>query len=94
MKQVSAYKYPISILFFIVWMLFFDSNSVVYMYKQYQILQDLTSQEAFLSEEIQEMRQQKEELFSSDEKLEKFAREKYFFKRDNEDVFVFENLDQ
>jgi len=28
------------------------------------------------------------ELKSSDENLEKFAREHYYFKKDNEDIFV------
>jgi cell division protein FtsB len=58
------------------------------MYKQYQELKDLSAQESFLQNEIDEMKIQKEELFSSDEKLEKYAREHYYFKRDNEDVFV------
>lgn len=71
-------------------MLFFDSNSVVFMYKQYKELQALTAQEKFLKEEISEMKRQKDELFSSDEKLEKYAREQYFFKRDEEDVYVIE----
>ncbi|MBR9917109.1 hypothetical protein GYB29_05370 [bacterium] len=53
-------------------------------------MQDLQAQEKFLKSEIEEMKRQKEELFSSDEKLEKYAREHYYFKKDDEDVFVFE----
>lgn len=60
------------------------------MYKQYKELQDLSAQETFLKKEIVEMKRQKNELFSSDDKLEKYAREQYFFKRDNEDVYVIE----
>jgi cell division protein FtsB len=60
------------------------------MYRQYQELQDLHAQEEFLRSEIDEMIKQKEELFSTDEKLEKYAREHYYFKKDEEDVFVFE----
>lgn len=89
-KLISIYKYPVTIVFFIVWMLFFDSNSVVFMYKQYKELQGLTAQEEFLKTEIDEMKEQKEELFSSDEKLEKYAREHYYFKKDNEDIYVLE----
>ena len=87
-KALNTYKYPATIIFFVVWMLFFDSNSVVYMYKQYQILQDLSLQEQFLIKEIEDMKRQKEELFSSDEKLEKFARENYLMKKPDEDVYV------
>ena len=71
-------------------MSFFDRNSAVFMYKQYNELKDLKQQEEFLSAEIVEMKQQKVELFSDDEMLERYARENFYFKRDNEDVYVFE----
>ena len=90
-QLISSYKYPVTIIFFFVWMMFFDSNGVVFMYKQYRSLQDLNSQQEFLRTEIDDMKRQKEELFSTDEKLEKYAREHYYFKRDNEDIFVIEN---
>jgi cell division protein FtsB len=58
------------------------------MYKQYNELKDLKAQEEFLANEINEMQQQKEDLFSDDDKLERYARENYFFKKDNEDVYI------
>ena len=75
-------------------MIFFDGNSVVYMYTQYQELKDLSTQRQFLQEEIDDMKRQKEELFSTDEKLEKYAREQYFFKKDNEDIFIIEEINE
>ena len=75
---------------FLVWVVFFDSNSAMFMYKQYNELKDLKKQEAFLAQEIIDMTKQKEELFSNDDMLEQYARENYFFKKDNEDVFVIE----
>lgn len=63
------------------------------MYKQYNELKDLKLQEQFLEEEIAEMKQQRDELLSSEDNLERFARERYFFKRDNEDVYVFKKLE-
>lgn len=88
--QVSKYKYTGVIVFFVVWMFLFDSNSIPFMLKQYNELQDLKQQEVFLESEIKEMRKEKEELFSSHDKLEKYARENYFFKHPDEDVFVFQ----
>jgi len=73
---------------FTVWMLFFDGNSALFINKQHNELQDLQAQEAFLKKEIKEMNQQKIDLFSDDDKLERYARENYFFKKDNEDVYV------
>lgn len=62
------------------------------MYKNYQELKDLSAQEKFLQDEIDLMKVQKEELFSSDAKLEKYAREHYYFKRENEEIFVIEEI--
>ncbi|MFT4827097.1 MAG: cell division protein FtsB [Paracoccaceae bacterium] len=93
LDQIIDYKYGISIGIFAVWMLLFDGNSALFMYKQYNELKDLKLQEEFLSEEIDQMNVQKEELFSDDDKLEKYARERLFFKKDDEDVYVIEKAD-
>lgn len=93
LNYITKYKYVISLSVFSVWMLFFDGNSALFMYKQYNELKDLKAQEEFLAEEIAEMNKQKEDLFSDEDKLERYARENYFFKKDNEDVFVIESRD-
>jgi cell division protein FtsB len=93
LDQIIDYKYGISIGIFAVWMLLFDGNSALFMYKQYNELKDLKLQEEFLSVEIDQMSVQKEELFSDDDKLEKYARERLFFKKDNEDVYVIKKAD-
>ena len=93
LDQIIQYKYGISIGIFTVWMLLFDGNSALFMYKQYNELKDLKLQEEFLSEEMIQMNIQKEELFSDDDKLEKYAREQFFFKKDNEDVYVIKKAD-
>jgi cell division protein DivIC len=90
LSYIKEYKYTISLVFFSVWMLFFDGNSALFMYKQYNELKDLKTQERFLSLDITDMTRQKEELFSDDNKLEQYARENFFFKKENEDVYVIE----
>ena len=74
-------------------MLFFDGNSVMFMNKQNNELLDLRAQEDFLKAEIVDMKDMKINLFSDDNKLERFARENYFFKKDNEDVYVIEKAE-
>lgn len=51
-------------------------------------LNELKSQKAYFTNEIDEVDKLKEELFSTNEKKEKFAREKYFMKKENEDIFI------
>jgi cell division protein FtsB len=79
--KIIQYKYAISISVFAVWMLFFDGNSALFMYKQYNELKDLKLQEEFLTEEMLQMNKQKIELFSDDDKLEKYAREQFFLRK-------------
>lgn len=94
LKRLIRNKYPISLTIFVVWMFFFDSNSIVFMYKQYNELKDLKQQEEFLQNEIVAMTKEKEELFSNNDKLEKYARENFYFKKDNEDVYVIERVEE
>jgi len=94
LKRLIRNKYPISLTIFVVWMFFFDSNSIVFMYKQYNELKDLKQQEEFLQNEIIAMAKEKEELFSNNDKLEKYARENFYFKKDNEDVYVIEQVEE
>ncbi len=87
---ITKYKYVNSTVFFLIWMVFFDGNSFLFMNHQYNELQDLKAQERFLTEEIEEMTKLKNDLFSDDDKLERYARENFFFKKDEEDVYVIE----
>ena len=45
-------------------------------------------EKGYYNNEINKVDDLKQELFSTDEKKEKFAREKYYMKKDNEDVFI------
>lgn len=83
-------KYVVTIVVFTLWMLFFDGNSFLFIHHQKNELKDLKAQEEFLKKEIAEMNTQKNDLFSNQDKLEKYARENFYFKRDNEDVYVLE----
>lgn len=73
---------------FFVWMIFFDRNNVLTSYNTAAKLNDLLEQKTYYEVEIEKVNKLKGELFSTDEKIEKFAREKYLMKKDNEDIFI------
>jgi cell division protein FtsB len=75
-------------LVFLVWMVFFDSNDLISQYKYKQKLRQLEENKNFYLEQIELVKQDKEELFTNLEKLEKFAREKYKMKKDDEDLYI------
>ena len=76
------------ILLFIVWMTFFDANNLFYQLKLSSKMNSLQNQKDYFSNEIKDVEALKEELFSTNENKEKFAREKYYMKKDSEDVFI------
>ena len=80
--------YFLSGVLFIGWMLFFDSNDIYSQYKLKQKLFDLENQKQYYEAKISEVNTEKEALFNDKNLLEKFAREKYFMKKEGEDLFV------
>lgn len=70
-------------------MLFFsDKNSVLDQYKLYKQYNKVKAEHRYYEQQIEKARSEYNELFSNDKNLEKFAREKYLMKRDDEDVYV------
>lgn len=82
-------KYVIAILAFLLWMTVFDENNFIAQYKTRQKLKELEKDKKYYTTEIANNKENLNELMSSMDNLEKFAREKYLMKRDNEDIFVF-----
>ena len=81
-------KYFLVSAVFLVWMVFFDRNDLFSQYEYHQQVSKLKQERDFYQKETAKVHQDLDELTSNKEKLEKFAREKYLMKRDNEDVFV------
>jgi cell division protein FtsB len=81
-------RYFITVMGFLFWMLFFDHNGVISQIKLRHQIWEQNSKIAFYTRELKIINKEKGELFGTPESLEKFAREKYMMKKDNEDVYV------
>ena len=81
-------KYFVVSLAFLVWMVFFDKNDLFSQYQYHSQLSKLKHEHDFYEKETAKVNKDLDELTTNKEKLEKFAREKYLMKKDNEDVFV------
>ncbi|UPK70817.1 FtsB family cell division protein [Chitinophaga filiformis] len=89
--RVPAYmrnKYFVSAAAFLVWLAFIDSKNFISQYELQSEVNKLEAQKTFFQDEISKTRKEQQELLSSPEKLEKFAREKYLMKKDDEDLFI------
>ncbi|WP_256009020.1 FtsB family cell division protein [Desertivirga xinjiangensis] len=85
---VISNKYFLVTVFFVAWMLFFDRNDLLSQYEYRTQLAKLEEEKEFYTRETSQVKKDLEELTSNREMLEKFAREKYFMKKENEDVYV------
>ena len=81
-------KYVLTIAVFVVWMLFFDQNNIVDRIKMTNEIKQLEEDQEFYHEQIQQDSARLSELTTNKENLEKYAREKYLMKKDNEDIFM------
>jgi len=88
--RLLSNKYFIIVLIFIVWMLFFDTNSFLIHQELNSSIEKLENQKKTFQEEIKKDKVFIEKMKDSNE-LEKFAREKYYLKKENEDIYIIED---
>ena len=82
-------KYLLTAAGFVVWMLFFDDRDFITTHiKQPRELKKLQQSEKYYQDEITATKNEVEKLKSNPSTIEKYAREKYLMKRDNEDLFL------
>lgn len=81
-------KYILTGTVFFLWLLFFDQNSVLERRKFSNELKDLNEEKEYYLEKIEEDSKSLRELKTDNNNLEKFAREQYLMKKDNEDIFI------
>jgi len=81
-------KYFIAAAFFVVWMLFFDVKDWSLISNRREKLSDLQESEQHLNKQIAETRKELDLLKTNAQTIEKYAREKYLMKKDNEDLFI------
>jgi cell division protein FtsB len=86
--QVIKNKYFISILVFLIWMSFFDVKDWGLIAERLNKLGELEKTEITLTKQIQETRLELNLLRSEAESIERYAREKYLMKKDNEEIFI------
>ncbi len=80
-------RYVITGVAFFVWMIFFDKNKWINQFQLSQSIHRLEKEKENLKKQIVEAQKDKMDL---DQNKEKYAREKYYMHKENEDLFIFE----
>jgi cell division protein FtsB len=81
-------KYAIVTAIFLFILLFSDRNGLVNQWEQKAKYNKVLDENQYFRTEIDKLNKDHENLFSSAKNLEKYAREKYLMKRDDEDVYI------
>ena len=84
-------KFVFTSVLFIVWMLFFDRNDLISQYTFRKKFNKVLEDKQYYLKEIEQNKIDMQELMSDKQHLEKFARERYLMKKDNEDIFLIVN---
>ncbi len=93
-KLVKPFKniFVLILAIFIVWMLFFDANSWLIHHELNTEINELKNEKEYYKKQIEKDNKAIKKL-STEDGIEKFAREQYYMKRDNEEIFIIEYED-
>ena len=90
--RIFSNKYLLIVLLFSAWMFFFDTNSFFIHNELNNNIKTLENNKEIYEDEIEKDKAFIEKMKDSNE-VEKYAREKYYLKKENEDIYIIEHQD-
>jgi len=88
LRLLFTNKYLITGIAFAIWMMFFDRNDLPLQISRIRDLNKIERNEKSMALQISNTKKELELLKTNPETLEKYAREKYLMKKDNEDLYI------
>lgn len=88
LRKIFFNKYAIVLIAFLVLIIFFDRYNIINRWNNAKDIKNLKKEIQYYKEEIETNKRKTTEMQSGDENLEKYARERYFLKKDSEDIFI------
>ncbi|MBL7114042.1 MAG: septum formation initiator family protein [Bacteroidales bacterium] len=86
--KILRNKYILTLLIFFFWLLIFDRNNLIDRIKIVRKLNEMERQKEYYETRIEQDSRKLNELKTNRENLEKFAREQYYMKKPDEEIFV------
>jgi cell division protein FtsB len=93
--KILAYlknKYIIAVLVFLVLIIFYDRNDIFVQIDRAREVNTLHQSKAFYQQEIEKTNKELNALESSDQAVQRYAREHFFMKKDNEEIFIVDSV--
>lgn len=88
LRRYVINKYVITVLCFLVWMIFFDSTSFLVINELDKEIGKYEKQLQYYKTEYEKNDSFYKKLMNDKKEKEKFARENYFMKKPNEEIFI------
>ncbi len=83
-------RYVLVTLFMITWLAFFDRYNFIKRWEDNSELRKVRQESEYYKKQIEDIRKKSDELVKNKESMERFARERYYMKKDNEEVYIVE----
>jgi cell division protein FtsB len=87
-------KYIVILFFLSVWMIFFDRNNIFTLFSLRKKLNETYNDRKFYQKKIREYDSTLKYINEDKIFLENYAREKYYMKKENEDIFIIVTPDE
>lgn len=92
-RKIFLNKYAIVIVIFFGFLTFSGNNSLITRFKRDKKLKSLKKEIKYYKSDIEINKKKMVEMRSSNETLEKYAREQYYLKKDSEDIYIIKEDD-
>ena len=86
--RIILNKYVVTLVGFFIFLIFFDNHNLISRWETSRKINSMEKEIKFYQSEIDKNKAKMNEMQTSDESLEKYAREQYHLKKDSEDVFI------
>ena len=86
--KIMRNKYTVVTVFFLVWVLFVDTNNLFVWINDLNTVSTQERQKEYYRQAIKQTDEKLNELTSNKDSLEKFAREQYLFHQKDEEIFL------
>ncbi|WP_185855591.1 septum formation initiator family protein [Blattabacterium cuenoti] len=90
-KKILINKYFLISFSFIIWICFFDTNSLILHYKFKITIDKMMLYRNFIKKKILHEKKIVKKLSTDLKFIEKYAREKFYMKKEDEDLFVYKD---
>ena len=85
--QILQNKYVAATLLAVVWSTFIHDLGMLYVWRESRTLHHLEQELLEVNQRSETLRQRQADIFANPKALERFARERYFMRRPNEEVY-------